>query len=228
LALSGWVQIGFQGPSAWRLGLSGLTAYTLVAQFRVWDDLEDREHDGALHPDRVLSEAATLLPFWGLLTTLVLLNCFLLAFALSAAAAFLAVCVGYLAWYRLRTRRGYHLLLLKYPALVTVLALQQGATPHALVLVLIYLTFCIYEVLHDPGSEPGWLNLESVLWCLVAFASAWGAAHRSMQLAVAAATSVALVLMLVRHKKRALEPFEARLVFLLATVQLLNLSRGLS
>ncbi len=210
------------------MALSGLTAYTLVAQFRLWDDLEDRKHDAVQHPYRVLSGAVTLLPFWGLFAALALLNLVLLAAELSAALGWLAICAVHLVWYRLRRRRGHHLLLIKYPAIATVLALQHGATPHAPALALVYLTFCIYEVLHDTTAKPRWLNLESALWCLAALATAWGAKHRVTQLVIAVAASVALRLLLARHSRRALEPSVTRLVFLLTTVQLLNLSRGLS
>ena len=48
------------------LGLRALVAFLLVVELRLWDDLEDRARDGALHPERVLVRAPGARPFVGL------------------------------------------------------------------------------------------------------------------------------------------------------------------
>ena len=48
---------GGHAADSWLLDL--LLALLLIAQFRLWDDLADREHDRRAHPERVLVRART-------------------------------------------------------------------------------------------------------------------------------------------------------------------------
>ncbi|HUQ48968.1 MAG TPA: hypothetical protein VM053_12110 [Gemmatimonadaceae bacterium] len=141
-----------------------LIAYLIVLAFRVWDDLEDRNHDVVAHPDRITVSpeataplrklalmsggAATTLFAFGVEPLYRLLICALLVIALAV-------------WYR--TRRSLspspvfaaHIVLAKYPVIAYLVApgtLADGsrvavATP---VFIAIYLLLCIHEALDDP------------------------------------------------------------------------------
>jgi 4-hydroxybenzoate polyprenyltransferase len=139
-----------------RLALAG----TLVAQFRLWDDLADRRRDRIDHPERVLSRARSLVPFWGLLVALLLFN--LLAVGLSRPPEALAILVGcdaaFLAWYGFLRHwvpvvLRAPFLLLKYPGFVYLLAARPDVPAGASLiapLVLVYVVLCGYEWWHDP------------------------------------------------------------------------------
>jgi hypothetical protein len=134
-------------------------AWTLVAQFRLWDDLADRDEDRARHPERVLARAASLRPFRGLVLALFLVNtAWLLLWSAPAVVLFLALNAFFAAWYAgLRRacpgRAGRaHVVLLKYPAFVYTVAAPPDPVPEdrlVAVAAMVYLTFCIHEVLHD-------------------------------------------------------------------------------
>jgi len=71
------------GPTAARLaGAAGLAALLLL-QFRLWDDLEDRDRDRVAHPERVLVLAPPA-PFRRALAVLGLGNLVVLATAAAA------------------------------------------------------------------------------------------------------------------------------------------------
>ena len=110
-----------------------LATTALVAQFRVWDDLEDRERDARTHPNRVLVRSAAW-PFRVLWLALVAAGAALLgqpdrpepllAYGVLVAVMFLAyrlirAAVSERLWSR-------WLLLAKYPAIVAVVALGLG------------------------------------------------------------------------------------------------------
>jgi len=158
---------GMSGAPSWRpLGLvhAVLLALGLVLQFRLWDDLESLPEDRTEHPGRVLCQAGSLSPFLALLGATVALNTALLLSAPRALLSYSVLCTLALAWYRWlapRLSRGAlaaHGLLLKYPAFVLLLhlALGEGALS-PLVPALVYLCFCVHELLHDQRllSRPG-------------------------------------------------------------------------
>jgi hypothetical protein len=161
------VTAGQAGASSWEpmsLVRGVLLALGLVLQFRLWDDLESLPEDRLEHPGRVLCQAHSLAPFLGLLGVIAALNTVLLLPSPSALMGYAVLCALALAWYRWlapRLARGAlaaHGLLLKYPAFVVLLgsALGEGALP-PLVPGLVYLCFCVHELLHDPRllSRPG-------------------------------------------------------------------------
>jgi len=135
-------------------------AWALVAQFRLWDDLADRDGDRTEHPDRVLARATSLAPFHLLASALFLVNLgWLLPSPGPTLVLFLALNALFLVWYAGLRRAcpfrlvGAHVVLLKYPAFVYVLAAPAGPWPDArlaVTLALVYLTFCVHEGLHDP------------------------------------------------------------------------------
>jgi len=158
---------GQAGALSWEpLGLARgvLLALGLVLQFRLWDDLESLPADRLEHPRRVLSQARSLSSFLTLLGVSVALNTVLLLPSPRALLGYAALCALALGWYRwLAPRLGpgvlaAHGLLLKYPAFVVLLHLADGeGTLPALVPGLVYLCFCVHELLHDRRllSRPG-------------------------------------------------------------------------
>lgn len=135
-------------------------ALGLLLQFRLWDDLADRERDAREHPGRVLARAARPRSF-----LLALLACGACNAALAAAGprplealGALALLTGlYLAWYAgLRDRvqvplAAAHLQVVKYGAFVLIASgwpLRPGLRT-ALGAAAVWLAFCAYELLHD-------------------------------------------------------------------------------
>ena len=176
---------GTAGTVPWgagKLAHAVLLALVLVLQFRLWDDLESLPEDRVEHPGRVLCQARSLTPFRVLLGATTGLNTVLLLSAPWALMGYVALCALALAWYRWlapRLSRGAlaaHGLLLKYPAFVVLLhlALGEGGLP-LLVPGLVYLCFCVHELLHDQRllRRPGVpLLLKAEMLCLWALSVA--------------------------------------------------------
>ena len=139
----------------------GLTlAYTLLLQFRLWDDLNSRGQDRLEHPERVLSKVKALLPFHKLFFLSLVFNCavlFLEPDFRPKLAGFIALNGGLLLWYRRRLGLSLnkiinsHVVLAKYPLFVYLLSdtSRAASTPYLLSLSVVYLCFCVYELLHD-------------------------------------------------------------------------------
>ena len=141
-----------------------MLAALLVAQFRLWDDLADREHDAADHPDRALVRAESVRPFIAALAGLTALNASVVALRWGiggAFATFAATIAALAVWYATRRRRslaGDHLRLAKYPAFTAVIAGGPSAIASASALAMlgcVYLAFCVYEAWHDAASPFG-------------------------------------------------------------------------
>jgi len=143
-------------------------AQLLVFELRLWDDLSDRERDRHRHPERLLCQRESVRPFVVLLGLLLLFNISLVAVVLpwQSLMTLVALHVALAVWYAVRPLAGwgpvlnYHLILLKYPAIVVALGAQahfEGAhmetarnwTPVCVSAALIYLMLCIHEVVHD-------------------------------------------------------------------------------
>lgn len=145
----------------WRLALHTLGALSLLAQFRIWDDLADRHRDDATHPHRVLVRATSTAPVLCLGIGLLALN---VALAARSDAPVLSLWLLALvhaalgASYLLRRGRTIltdQLLLAKYPAFICVLAggrLLDAPVPVAAAAALIYAGASCYEAWHDPIS----------------------------------------------------------------------------
>jgi 4-hydroxybenzoate polyprenyltransferase len=143
---------------------AGLTTLLLL-QFRLWDDLEDRERDRVSHPGRVLVGASAV-PFRFALVALGGTNIALMAASgppLAPIALASLDLTFWLAYRRLRPRVGvfiwrFPVLLVKYPAFVVVLAAVTGtAQPARLAasVFAIYASACAYEMLHDKRETSG-------------------------------------------------------------------------
>lgn len=137
----------------------GFLTLTLLAQLRLLDDLADRDYDRTRHPERVLVRASSLLPFQVAAAALALVGLggslmLLSPRATLATATLLALMpLFYLLSRLLRLPRLLHaqMVLLKYPALVFVLA-DAPWPPEVNLLRRLATTFLligIYELGHD-------------------------------------------------------------------------------
>src|SRR5262249_37451797 len=101
--------------------LSLALSFSLLFQFRLWDDLADRAGDCIRHPERVLCGPVQLKWFYGTVIVLCLFN-FILLWFIHHAIEFTVLCTLTALWYFAFSERrrlsiaGRHLLLLKYPA----------------------------------------------------------------------------------------------------------------
>jgi hypothetical protein len=144
-----------------------LIVANLVAMFRLWDDLSDLPKDRTTKPDRILCQTSHEASFrwtcrilgitaFSMLTLTHLLNG--IGFALLTAFFTLYYKSP---WRTSWPRLSYHLLILKYPCFIALISISQDQPASQLRLMLIlmtYLTLCIYEVIHDP-------ELRADAWC---------------------------------------------------------------
>jgi 4-hydroxybenzoate polyprenyltransferase len=149
--------------TAWQLGADAALALSLVLQFRIWDDVEDRRRDAADHPARVLVRATSVRPFAIAVVALAAVNAAYLAFRSPRAfGLFLVLNATFAVWYGLRTKHtaaGVPMLLAKYPSFVAVIAMTRTIDhPIALSisLVVVYAAAYAYEVWHDASSSLRW------------------------------------------------------------------------
>lgn len=185
-------------------------ALGLLLQFRLWDDLADRERDAREHPERVLARAVRLRAF-----RLALLACGACNAALAAAGprplealGALALLTGlYVAWYaglRDRVREplaAAHLQVVKYGAFVLIASgwpLRPGSRT-ALGAAIVWLSFCAYELLHDERlrarrEAPAVLALDAALLLSTAGVAAGPVAGGALAAAPLVAAGIALAL----------------------------------
>ncbi|MGH8703202.1 MAG: hypothetical protein ACREVR_18790 [Burkholderiales bacterium] len=207
LFLSAAACAGGLPEDASRFAVAALTAYTLVFQFRLWDDLADLARDRAEHPERVLVRAPLLAAFRALCATLFPANVALIA-AASGSGARVAILVALnaivAAWYSQRAALGLralpaaHVLLLKYPAFVFLVSPPGGEwLPLALAMTLVYLCFGIHEIAHDESLRPAGPALAGEIGALCAVVAAmvlWSAPHAVRPVLGALALGTAAVL----------------------------------
>ncbi len=133
----------------------------LLLQFRIMDDLADLEHDRVTHPERVLVRSLSLVPFQVMLGVSALVAAALVSARSEGwrgLACLAALDAAAWLWYRLRPRRcgrvlGYHVVLAKYPAFAWLLGGCRGDVELLLACGAVYLTFLIYEPLHDRSLD---------------------------------------------------------------------------
>jgi hypothetical protein len=138
----------------------------LLGQFRLWDDLADKERDRRAHPERVLVRAASATPFAVLCGLLGAINVAIAAYldGLAAAVLLLLLNAAAAAWYTWRPARrtaaGDLALLTKYPAFVIVLASGSPApSSHVfLTAALIFGGACAFEIWHDAAGPLRFTN----------------------------------------------------------------------
>jgi hypothetical protein len=171
LALFGPVLAGLTAAAVWTLAepspaASARTlalAALLVAQFRLWDDLEDIDRDRIAHPERVLVRAPAA-PFRGLVSLLIAMAAILCIERPAALAALLALEAGFWAAYRFvrpwlaDEMWRYGVLLLKYPLIVLVSSLATGnvlASRLTAAAVAAYVCASAYELWHTRRAPVG-------------------------------------------------------------------------
>jgi 4-hydroxybenzoate polyprenyltransferase len=148
---------GWSGATA--VVVDAVVALALVAAFRVWDDLVDRERDSVKHPHRVAVTASSITPLWIAAGALGVAAAMMLGLAHgTASVVLLVVYAGVLAasYARHGSRTAAHdrILLLKYgvftlvliglPAATSVRGLMAAAAAFAIA--------CVYEWRHDAES----------------------------------------------------------------------------
>ena len=141
--------------------LSLLAALTLVFQFRLWDDIADLPYDRVHHPVRVLSRASSMAPFALNVVLAGAANIGLLALIGRPYWGAVLLNLAAFVWYStvpMDWRRGFagrHLLLLKYPAFVFLMApAARVASTLALWMTAVYLGSIVYELAHDRQARP--------------------------------------------------------------------------
>jgi hypothetical protein len=189
----------------------GLTL-SWIFQFRLWDDLHDRERDRKIHPHRVLVRTqspaqfqcvAGLVSIGNFVATGLLLS-WTIAFTLLAPLNLILMalyCTGGIG-------RLIHaqIILIKYPVIVLMLSggIAGFSVKTGLVILLIYFTFAVYELLHDPSLRTGErgetaLIVEAIalgsVWFIIA---GWSASTAPIAALVLAALAVGACVLLIR------------------------------
>ena len=159
-----------------------LLALSLVTQFRLWDDLVDRDHDRQQQPDRILARAVDCVPFGVAAWMLGLGNALTLLWLHGerACLSFLLLNLMAALWYRWhRARALAHALVLhlKYPAFVLLIA--APVTRHAsltLAAGIVYAAVLAFELLDTARLcvGPGRWILALSLCALALAPLAWG------------------------------------------------------
>jgi hypothetical protein len=163
-----------------------LLSYSMILQWRLWDDLKDRAQDQEKHPGRLLCQASDMKPFYTVLIIQTLLNG-LAVLLYQQTAHHLAVYTGaillFFWWYRLRPETAAHglinshLILLKYP-LISWLIAEQVQYP--VILISVYLSCIALEFSHDrllrrkySPMLGGYLAVLFVCWLSIGIMSLW-------------------------------------------------------
>lgn len=165
--------------------LAAALALILILQFRLWDDIADRERDRALNPGRVLCQAHDIKPFLVTAMVLSVLCGVLLAWYHDQSArnaVYLLLCTMLFVWYRLRPALKEQgllnsiLVLFKYPVIAWLIS-NPAALPDTPLLfsclLSVYLIFILFELLddHNLRRQPG--ATSSLLASFVLLLSAW-------------------------------------------------------
>jgi hypothetical protein len=156
IALHAWIAWWASPASYVYLGWALVLMAMLFVQFRLWDDLEDGQHDRVHHPERVLTHSPVR-PFHALLIALAIASAALLARHELALTYWALLCAGLWSAYRAVRPRlpdafwRYGVLLLKYPTFVVIVALACGPPiPARLVAAatVAYIGTALYEAWH--------------------------------------------------------------------------------
>lgn len=143
---------------------ASFVAYLIVLSLRLWDDLEDRERDARLHPDRITVRVASVTPLRYLQWVSAAVASVFIATGAQPTTRLivLSLLVTLLGiWYRARVSLApssvvvAHVVLLKYPVIAYLVApgVVRGVSGLALaapVLMTVYLLLCIHEGVDDP------------------------------------------------------------------------------
>jgi hypothetical protein len=249
LLLSMAAMLGGQAKGAGQFLTSVGLAWTLVFQFRLWDDLIDLARDKQDHPDRVLCRAQSVKPFRVIAALLAGFNLAVLAGIDSSAndwrrsLSFTVLTAAMFLWYRFRDNTHLsplgrsHIKLLKYPMFILLLSplvKPEGTLLLVLSATLVYLCFSVFELLDQSSlinlpSFDGLLAMEMASFETVLLALFYVSAPRSgmalwIQSFVAGAAIIALIV-LFRHR-HSLSLQQSRHVFVIAFVSVLSILVG--
>jgi hypothetical protein len=164
----GPVVLFLAGAAVWTVPVTGTAdllraaglVVCLVAQLRLWDDIEDVERDRCGYPDRVLVNARRG-PFVGLMAALIVLTAGLCAKAPASLAAYaLLLALSWSAYRAVRPQVAdgmwrFAILPLKYPAIAGVTALSIGGVDRprlAFAATAAYSCAAAYEAWHSPTT----------------------------------------------------------------------------
>lgn len=181
-----------------------LLALSLIAQFRLWDDLVDRGRDREQRPDRILVRALDTEPFVAAVCLLGLANALACVWlhGVHASLGFALLNVVAACWYRWHRQRALaHTLILhlKYPVFVILIAVPVPRYDSlSLAAVIVYVAMLAFELLDAPGLRAGaerWI-LTLCLCVLAAAPLAWGSGRVEL---AAACVLGALLLAAWRH-----------------------------
>jgi len=233
-----------------KLTLAFALALSLLYQFRLWDDLSDREYDRVDHPERVLARTTSVTFFRTLVFVAFLSNFALIGVSAGSswqlkAIAFALLNGFFFVWYRRRSELcrneigASHVVLGKYPTFIYLLSGESAATSGvrlALAMLLVYLCFCVYELLHDAklSRVPGALKLlagEMTALCAVSAVMAitlteHGGAVAIVQAAITVAGGLFLARLFLRTRAGLRTELENYAVFVVGFFQALTFSLG--
>jgi len=136
--------------------LCWVLAFSMIFQFRLWDDLGDLPYDRIHHPQRVLCRASSPASYIHIVGIVGAVNTGLLILLDRSYGGFALLNMAALAWYggiaidRRRSIAGTHVTLLKYPLIVLLIAPPATlGLPSIIAAAAVYLACSLYEVLHD-------------------------------------------------------------------------------
>ena len=136
--------------------LCWILAFSMVFQFRLWDDLGDLSYDRIHHPQRVLSQSPSPNSYIHVVGVVAIVNTGLLMLLDRSYVGFALMNLAAVAWYggigieHRRSIPGRHVTLLKYPLIVLLIAPPDTLGLRSIIAaVAVYLACSIYEVLHD-------------------------------------------------------------------------------
>jgi hypothetical protein len=150
---------GGRATASLNFTVSLIAGTVLVFHFRLCDDLADRRYDQTHSPGRVLSRAERLHWFYQLLALSTLACLALLLILGHKPLVFAGLNAAALIWYAavpIQWRQsipGRHVLLLKYPIFVWLIAPQPHRGEIRLSMTIVYLCCAIYELFHDGGMR---------------------------------------------------------------------------
>jgi len=232
------------------LTLAFALALSLLYQFRLWDDLSDREFDRLDHPERVLARTTSVTFFRTGVFVAFLYNFTLIGVSAGSswqlkAIVFALLNGSFFVWYRWRSELcrneigTSHVVLGKYPIFIYLLSGEFAATSSvrlALAMLLVYLCFCVYELLHDARLHraPGALKLlagEMTALCAVSTVMAitlteHGGAVAIVQAAITVTGGLFLARLFLRRRAGVQTDLESYAVFVVGFFQALTFSLG--
>ena len=215
----------------------------LVFQFRLWDDLGDVETDRIEFPERVLSRRRSVAPFYWLWLAVAVGVVVLLWGHRPLLVCYLVTVTAFLLWYRWLSSHApsvlrYHVVAVKYPIFVYIaagLSSESRGPLLAATMALVYLTFVVYEPLHDQrlhrfprinvvvGADVALWTIAALITSILARGDSADSAPRSV-LSLLALAALALAIVSYRRFRREADCTNyGRGIFFLAFVALLTL-----